>query len=163
MNDQGMDESGRAAFVPEDFEVPRGLAGDGFRLEPLGPGHNERDLAAWTGSIAHVRATPGFEGRGWPPVEGMSAEANLGDLVRHAEDFAARRGFTYSVLDGEDGDEVIGCLYVYPSKEQDGRVSVSSWVRADRAALDVPLYETVGGWLRAVWPFEADRIDYAAR
>ncbi|MER8093886.1 hypothetical protein [Streptomyces goshikiensis] len=67
MDDQRLDE--RAAFVPDAFEVPRGLAGEGFRLEPLGPGHNERDLAAWTGSIAHVRATPGFEGQGRPPFE----------------------------------------------------------------------------------------------
>ncbi|MBT2477693.1 N-acetyltransferase [Streptomyces sp. ISL-94] len=147
-------------FVPDGFEAPKNLAGDGFRLEPLGAEHNERDLAAWSGSIGHIRATPGF-GRDWPPLEGMSAEANLADLVRHAEDFAERRGFTYSVLEGEA--EVIGCLYVYPAKEQPDRVHVSSWVRADRAHLDVPLYETVSRWLREVWPFDAERIDYAPR
>lgn len=147
-------------FVPAGFEVPRTLVGDGFRLEPLGERHNERDLAAWTGSIPHIRATPGFVGKGWPPVEGMSAEANLADLARHARDFAERRGFTYSVL---DGDEVIGCLYIYPAKEEPGRIHVSSWVRADRAPLDVTLYETVDRWLREVWPFDAERIDYAPR
>ncbi|WP_329381298.1 N-acetyltransferase [Streptomyces sp. NBC_01351] len=157
------------AFVPADFEVPSALAGDGFRLEPLGPQHNERDLAAWSGSIAHVRATPGF-GRSWPPPEGMSAERNLADLERHARDFAERRGFTYSVLEGADGsEEVIGCLYVYPAKEQPGqpgqpgRVHVSSWVRADRAHLDVPVYEAVSRWLTEAWPFEGERIDYASR
>ncbi|MFJ4779346.1 N-acetyltransferase [Streptomyces sp. NPDC088762] len=147
-------------FVPDGFEVPTTLLGDGFRLEPLGAEHNERDLAAWSGSIGHIRATPGF-GRNWPPLEGMSAEANLADLVRHAQDFAERRGFTYSVLEGET--EVIGCLYVYPGKEQPERVQVSSWVRADRAHLDVPLYEAVSRWLREVWPFDAGRIDYAPR
>lgn len=76
-------------FVPpaEVFEVPLRLVGEGFRLEPLGPEHNEGDLAAWSGSIAHVRATPGFLGD-WPPLEGMTPEANLADLVRHARDFA---------------------------------------------------------------------------
>ncbi|MFE9634242.1 N-acetyltransferase [Streptomyces sp. NPDC006463] len=148
-------------FVPADFEVPGGLEGEAFRLEPLGERHNERDLAAWTGSIAHIRATPGFVGRGWPPVEGMSAEANRDDLAGHARDFAERRGFTYSVLEGED--EVIGCLYVYPGKDDPRRVQVSSWVRADRAHLDLPLYEAVSRWLREVWPFDAGRIDYAPR
>ncbi|WP_406183413.1 N-acetyltransferase [Streptomyces sp. NBC_01006] len=107
-----------------------------------------------------MRATPGFEGRGWPPVEGMSAEANLADLARHARDFADRKGFTYSVL---DGDEVIGCLYIYPGKDAPERVGVSSWVRADRAPLDKVLYGAVTRWLAEVWPFEAGRIDYAAR
>ncbi|MGW7441476.1 N-acetyltransferase [Streptomyces sp. NPDC054849] len=150
-------------FVPAGFEVPRGLVAEGFRLEPLGEQHNERDLAAWSGSIAHVRATPGFAGRKWPPPEGMSPEANRADLARHARDFEARTGFTYSVLDGLDGDEVIGCLYIYPAKEAPGRIHVSSWVRADRAPLDAPLYETVRRWLREVWPFDAALIDYAPR
>ncbi|MFD7260586.1 N-acetyltransferase [Streptomyces sp. NPDC059874] len=152
-------------FVPDDFEVPTALEGAGFRMEPLGPQHNERDLAAWSGSIAHVRATPGFVGRNWPPLEGMSAEENLADLERHARDFAERRGFTYSVLEGAGaGDgEVIGCLYVYPAKEQPGRVHVSSWVREDRAHLDAPVYEAVGRWLAEVWPFAAERVDYAPR
>ncbi|MEV8536357.1 N-acetyltransferase [Streptomyces sp. NPDC051211] len=151
--------SDQQAFVPADFEVPRSLVADGFRLEPLGEEHNERDHAAWSGSIAHVRATPGF-GRKWPPVEGMSLEANREDLARHARDFEARTGFTYSVL---DGDEVIGCLYIYPAREEPDRVHVASWVRADRAELDVSVYETVSRWLAERWPFEPGRIDYAPR
>ncbi|GAA1571540.1 hypothetical protein GCM10009731_26970 [Streptomyces globosus] len=147
--------------MPDGFEVPVELVGDGFRLEPLGEQHNERDLAAWSGSIGHVRATPGFGDGAWPPPEGMSAERNLADLARHARDFAARTGFTYSVLDG--GDDVIGCVYIYPGREDPDRVHVSSWVRADRAALDRPLYEAVSRWLAEVWPFEPERIVYAAR
>ncbi|MFE2289111.1 N-acetyltransferase [Streptomyces sp. NPDC059443] len=155
----------RQGFVPaaDVFEVPVGLVGEGFRLEPLGPEHNERDLAAWSGSIAHVRATPGFLGN-WPPLEGMSAEQNLADLVRHAGDFAGRRGFTYSVLEGEgEAAEVVGCLYIYPSKADPERVQVSSWVRADRVALDKAVYDAVTDWLAEFWPFAAERIDYAAR
>ncbi|MFI5865175.1 N-acetyltransferase [Streptomyces sp. NPDC051546] len=158
--------SDQQSFVPpaEVFEVPVRLVGEGFRLEPLGPEHNEGDLAAWSGSIDHVRATPGFLGD-WPPEEGMSPEANLADLVRHARDFAERRGFTYSVLEGErDGTgEVIGCLYIYPAREQPERVHVTSWVRGDRVAFDKAVYETVTRWLAEVWPFDAEHIDYAAR
>src|SRR5580693_1784155 len=95
------------SFVPEDFEVPRELAGEEFRLEPLGPEHNEGDYRAWTSSIAHIRATPGFEGRSWPTPD-MTPEENLGDLERHAADFAGRSGFTYTVR-AAGSDEIIGC------------------------------------------------------
>lgn len=145
-------------FVPDDFEVPCGLVTESFRLEPLGPQHNERDHRAWTSSIAHVRSTPGFETWGWPPAEGMSLERNLTDLVRHADDFRRRKGFTYSVL---VGDEVVGCVYIYPVRDEPAVAQVHSWVRADRAELDEPLYEAVSAWLAARWSFS--EVRYAPR
>ena len=107
------------AFVPDGFAVPRELVTEEFRLEPLGPQHNAGDYEAWMSSIDHIRATPGFEGWRWPDPE-MTAEQNLGDLQRHAEEFAQRSGFTYTVLEGGSG-RVIGCVYIYPSKGADGR------------------------------------------
>jgi hypothetical protein len=129
--------------------VPRGLVGDGFRLEPLGPQHNEPDYAAWTSSLEHIAATPGFEGSGWPHE--MTLEENLRDLERHAEDFARREGFAYTVLD-RVGD-VIGCVYLYPPRSDGHDAAVSSWVRADRAELDVALWRAVSDWLADAWPF----------
>jgi len=153
-------------FVPADFVVPDGLTAGEFRLEPLGPRHNAADYAAWTASIAHIRATPGFAGKSWPHE--MSLAENLGDLERHARDFAERRGFTYTVL-SIPADEVIGCVYIYPPRgENPGhpvvggyRAAVTSWVRADRAALDPVLYHAVRAWLEQDWPFGS--IDYAPR
>ena len=84
-------------FVPDDFEPPRSLVTPDFVLEPLGPQHNESDYAAWSSSIAHIRATPGFADGSWPHE--MTLEENLGDLERHARDFESRTGFTYTVLD----------------------------------------------------------------
>ena len=69
-------------FVPTGFEPPTSLSTDQFVLEPLGPQHNEADHAAWISSIAHIRATPGYPDGSWPPIEGMSLEANLADLTR---------------------------------------------------------------------------------
>ena len=140
-------------FVPEDFEPPRSLASDEFRLEPLGPQHNESDLSAWGSSIEHIRSTPGYPDGRWPPVGGMSPEANLGDLTRHAADFEARKGFTFTVLDPTT-DEVIGCVYLYPTSSTEHDVDVQSWVRADRAELDVPLADSVAAWLEADWPWQ---------
>ena len=148
-------------FVPDDFAVPGGLIAGGFRLAPLGPQHNEADYAAWMASIDHIRATPGFPDGNWPHE--MSLDDNLRDLERHAQDFAERRGFTYTVLSTGTGD-VIGCVYIYPaSGHEPGRrhASVQSWVRADRAALDPVLHDAVLAWVERDWPF--DSIEYAPR
>jgi hypothetical protein len=147
-------------FVPAAFDPPTSLVSDQFRLEPLGPQHNEADHAAWMSSIEHIRSTPGFADGGWPPADGMTLEANLADLQRHADDFANRTGFTFTVLDPGDGD-VIGCVYLYPSRSDDWDVTAHSWVRADRAALDVPLADAVAHWLATDWPWE--RVDRPGR
>jgi hypothetical protein len=237
-------------FVPGDFPVPGELVTAQFRLEPLGPQHNAGDYDAWTSSMAHIRATPGFAAWSWPRA--MTPEQNLGDLRRHAEDFAGRTGFTYTVLD--PAGHIVGCVYIYPAKDAEaapgseaaaggegapgsngapgddgapggqgaaggeaavggegapggeaaaggegvpgedgtaggegavggeaaaggegspggavvegavsaaGVADVHSWVRADRAELDVPLYAAVSAWLADAWPFA--EVRYAPR
>jgi RimJ/RimL family protein N-acetyltransferase len=143
------------AFVPDDFQPPRTLATDDFLLEPLGPEHNEDDHEAWSSSIEHIRATPGFSDR-WPRP--MSLDENRADLERHAADFAERSGFTYTVLDPSDR-AVIGCVYIYPDQDGAHDAVVTSWVRATRADSDGALRELVSRWLAEAWPFE--RISYA--
>jgi hypothetical protein len=153
-------------FVPEDFAVPDEFIAGEIRLAPLGPQHNEADYAAWTASIDHIRATPGFPDGSWPRE--MSLSDNLRDLERHARDFAERRGFTYTVLSPGTGD-VIGCVYIYPAsgREPSGgaegrrRASVQSWVRADCAPLDPVLHDAVLAWVERDWPFAS--IEYAPR
>jgi hypothetical protein len=144
-------------FVPANFVVPLQLETPEFRLDPLGPEHNDADYRAWSSSIEHIRATPGWEGSSWP--RDMTLEENRGDLQRHADDFEKRSGFTYTVL--EPGGDVVGCVYVYPAPEGSHDVRVTSWVRASRADLDRPLWQAVSDWLAAEWPFE--RVDYATR
>ena len=106
--------------------------------------------------------------RGHIVVRELRVEAVHGDLERHAQDFAGRRGFTYTVLSPGDGD-VIGCVYIYPrpgDSQPDSSAGrpparVRSWVRADHADLDPVLYRTVLAWLQSDWPFPS--IDYAPR
>jgi RimJ/RimL family protein N-acetyltransferase len=141
-------------LVPADFSVPQRLETPLFVLEPLGPQHNEADYAAWSSSMEHIHATPGWERSKWPRP--MSLEENHADLERHARDFEERTGFTYTVLDPANGT-VIGCVYIYP---RDTGVGVQSWVRAS-AELDAELWRAVSEWLAKDWPFE--RVDYAAR
>jgi hypothetical protein len=145
-------------FVPPDFDVPLRLDTPEFRLEPLGPQHNEADYAAWSSSVEHIHATPGWEESSWP-LE-MTLDDNREDLEGHADDFDKRAGFTYTVLDPADGD-VIGCLYIYPARDDSHDAKVLSWVRESRADLDATLWRTVSAWLDRDWPFE--RVNYAPR
>lgn len=126
---------------PETFTTER------FRLEPLGPQHNDADHAAWSSSIDHIRSTPGFRpelwgGDAWPSP--MSPEDNLADLATHAEEFSRGEAFAYSVLDPVTSD-VIGCVYVDPDDSADARCRL--WVRADRSHLDRELARDVREWL----------------
>jgi hypothetical protein len=144
-------------FVPSGFVVPLALTTDQFRLEPLGIQHNDSDYEAWSSSVDHIRGTPGWETSSWP--DDRSLADNLRDLQAHADDFENRAGFTYTVLDPVTG-AVIGCVYIYPDREQhDARVR--SWVRASRPELDVQLWRAVTDWLADDWPFE--RVAYAER
>jgi hypothetical protein len=145
-------------FVPPEFVAPSSLETPRFRLEPLGPQHNEADYAAWTSSIEHVHRTPGWAESKWP--DDRTAEDNLRDLRRHADDFTNRTGFTYTVLDPLTAD-VVGCVYIYPEPDEPRRAKVMSWVRASRADLDVPLWRAVSCWLTADWPFPG--VTYAER
>jgi hypothetical protein len=137
-------------FVPDGFDAPTTLGIGSVRLEPLGPQHNERDYAAWTSSMDHIRSSPGWGTGRWPHE--MSLAENLGDLERHARDFESRAGFTYTVLDPDD--DVVGCLYIYPSKDDVHDALVVSWVRASRAELDGDMRAAVAEWLTSdAWPF----------
>jgi len=147
-----------ADFVPPDFEVPHGLVTSEFVLEPLGPEHNEPDYDAWTSSIEHIASTPGYPDGSWPRE--MTREENRADLQRHADDFRARRGFTYTVLDPIERG-VVGCVYIYPTADGRHDACALSWVRQSHAHLDAQLWRTVSGWLASDWPF--DDVAYAPR
>jgi len=137
-------------FVPAGFQPPTRFVVGTFRLEPLGAEHNDRDYAAWTSSMEHIRSLPGFPDGRWPHE--MSLADNLRDLERHAKDFADGRGFTYTVLD--TGDDVVGCVYIYPSKDGGHDASVQSWLRESEAAHEDAFRQAIAEWLVSdAWPF----------
>jgi hypothetical protein len=139
-----------STLVPETFQVPQTFEGAGFHLEPLGPEHNERDHRAWMSSIEHIRLTPGMGARTWPVP--MTVEENMSDMQMHAREFVDRSSFTYSVLDGE---QVIGCVYIYPTDEPGQDAEVRSWVTASRDEMDVVVWRDITRWLEDVWPFRS--------
>src|SRR3954453_361144 len=98
-------------LVPPAFDLPRRLETPQFVLEPLGPEHNDPDYDAWTSSVEHIHATPGWEDSRWPRAR--SPDENRTELERQANDFRDRKGFTYPGLDPEAG-QVIAAVYIYP-------------------------------------------------
>ena len=54
----------------------------------------------------------------------MSLEENMADMEMQAKEFTDRESFAYSIL---DGDMVIGCVYIYPAKDNHD-ADVRSWV-----------------------------------
>ena len=97
------------AFYPPDAPVPAGLRTEEFVLRPLGEDVAEIDLAAVLASRDLLRVRFGGE---WPR-EGFTLEENREDLRGHAEEFANREAFTYTVLAADEA-ECLGCLYLYP-------------------------------------------------
>lgn len=109
-------------LVPADFAVPAPLRTDQFVFEVLGPEHNARDHAAWTQSVEHIRTTPGFAGREWPP-DSMTLPENLLDLQWHQREYDERASFAFAVLSAGSG-EYLGCVYFYPPRSTDFDVDV---------------------------------------
>ena len=88
-----------AEFVPPDFDVPLGLETSEFVLEPLGPEHNELDYDAWTSSMEHIAATPGYPDGSWPRE--MTRDENRADLQRHADDFRTQGVHVHGARSGQ--------------------------------------------------------------
>jgi RimJ/RimL family protein N-acetyltransferase len=138
-------------LLPPGCTVPPPLRTAEFVFEVLGPEHNERDHLAWTQSIEHIRSTPGFASRQWPP-DGMTLSQNLRDLEWHREEYTRRASFAYAVLAASDG-AYVGCVYFSPPTRAEFDVDVASWVRKERADLDAPLHAAVRSWLDDEWPW----------
>ena len=145
-------------FVPSGFVVPLALTTEHFRLEPLGPQHNDSDHEAWSSSVEHIRMTPGWETSSWPTTAAWWTTCATWKGTPPTS--RTGTGFTYTVLDPATGD-VIGCVYIYPDDSDQHDARVLSWVQGSRSKLDVQLWRTVTDWLADEWPFE--RVAYAER
>jgi hypothetical protein len=122
--------------------------------------------------VSHWQAVPGAASlslitNGVRLDRQLDFRSSVGRRAHPADRIRATPGFTYTVLATATG-EVIGCVYVYPPHGEGpnpeaggGHATVSSWVRADHAALDPALYHAVRAWLERDWPFRS--IEYAPR
>ena len=126
-------------------------------LEPLGPEHNDRDYHAWTASMEHIHATPGWGDSRWP--QEMTPDENRADLERHADDFRKRTGFTYTVLDPASRDVSVAST---STRGRTARRRARAFVGAgEPGRARRPTLPAVSDWLASDWPFGT--VDYAPR
>lgn len=138
-------------IVADDFEVPEGLQTERMLLRPLTIDLAVKDYDAVMTSEERLRSV--YEPGGEWPLD-LTLEQNIIELGWHQVEFQLRTSFAYSVL-SPDQSEVMGCMYIYPTRKPGYDVEVSMWVRQSRVdeGLDQHLFETVESWIAQHWPF----------
>lgn len=138
-------------LVAEDFEVAEVLQTQRMRLRPLTINDAVKDYEAVMSSEDRLRTVydPGGD---WPA--GLTLEQNIIELGWHQTEFQLRTSFAYTVV-SLDETEVLGCVYIYPTRKPDYDAEITMWVRQSRVAegLDEHLFETVETWIKDCWPF----------
>jgi len=139
-------------FVQDSFSVPEILETSEFRLRMLSINDVDKDYAAVMSSVEHLRNV--WPGSGWP--DGLTIEENLIDLGWHHREFTNRTSFAYTMVT-LDENEVIGCVYVNPTRKHGFDAVVYLWVRESKLenGLDDRLFATVVDWLDKSWEFES--------
>jgi len=144
---------GRQALVNDDFEVPKVLVTEKFRLRMLTINDLVKDYDAVMSSVEHLQQTySAITGSDWP--DGLTLEEDLIDLGWHQREFTLRYSFAYTVM-SLDESSCLGCLYIYPCRKTGYDAVVSMWVRTSELInnLDSELYSCVKTWIDEAWPF----------
>ncbi len=138
-------------IIAADFQVAQSLQTERMLLRPLTIHHAVMDYDAVMTSEERLRSVyePGGE---WPL--GLTLEQNIIELGWHQTEFQLRTSFAYTVL-SHDEAEVMGCMYIYPTRKSGHDVEITMWVRQSRVGegLDDHLFETVENWIARDWPF----------
>jgi len=100
----------------------------------------------------------------WPM--GLTLEQNIIELGWHQTEFQLRTSFAYTV-ESLDESEILGCVYIYPTRVSGYDAEVTMWVRQSRVeeGLDEHLFATVESWIANCWPlkkpaYPGRRIDF---
>lgn len=140
-------------FVPADFEAPKALETEHYRLRTLTVGDVVKDYDAVISSEKHIQESV-WPGSNWPT--GLTLEQNLIDLGWHQKEFQRNRSFAYTVIDpGET--RVLGCVYIYPTRKAGFDAEVYLWTRPPEQTSVIDedsLRGVVRQWLEDDWPFE---------
>ncbi len=148
------------SFVPDDFKIPHKLENQHFRIRMLTIHDLVKDYDAVKTSIDHLQGVFGPTSD-WPAAD-LTLEQDLIDLAWHQKEFQRRTSFAYSVV-SLDEDQVIGCVYIYPTSKVGSQAIAIMWVRSSfvSGGMDDILFSTVKQWLDEKWPFE--KISFPGR
>lgn len=138
-------------LVPDNFVVPAVLDTDRLRLRPLTIHDAVKDYDAVMESEHRLRNV--FRENGTWPL-GLTLEQDIIELGWHQTEFQMRTSFAYTAV-SLDEQQVLGCMYIYPSNVPAYDVEISMWVRESQVScgLDEHLFETVQNWVTHSWPF----------
>ena len=139
------------SIVPKNFKAPEELKTKDFMLRPLKINDLIKDYEAVMSSVEHLRGR--MDESDWPV--GLTIEENLIDLGWHQREFTLGHSFAYTVA-SLDGEDCLGCCYIYPSENQEVEVEVFYWIRQNllETGLEDYLGEVLKRWLKTDWPFE---------
>lgn len=139
-------------FVDADFEIPAVLETQDFRLRMLTVNDAAKDYDAVMSSVAHLKKV--WPGSGWPE-DSLTIEQNLVALGWHQQEFWNRSSFAYTVVT-LDESQVIGCVYIDPTRKRGYDTEVYLWVRESelKRGTDEKLYNAVESWLNRKWGFD---------
>ena len=137
-------------FVPPEFNIPKKMETEGYRLRMLSIDDVEKDFEAVISSAKHVSKV--WPDSDWP--DGLTLKQNLIDLGWHEKEFQNRTSFAYTMVT-LDESKVLGCVYFYPTTKSDHDAEVFMWVRESElgSGLDDKLFHAVKNWLERDWPF----------
>ena len=148
-----MTMEGRQTLVDENFDVPKGLVNEKFRLRMLTIHDLVKDYDAVMSNTEHLRKTfSAISSSNWP--DGLTLEEDLVDLGWHHREFTLRYSFAYTVM-SLDESSCLGCQYIYPCRKTGYHAVVPMWVRTSELinSLDAELYSCVKTWIDEAWPF----------
>ena len=147
-------------FIPADFKIPEMFQNEHFRIRMLTVNDVVKDYDAVMTSIDHLQGVFGPNSK-WPSKD-LTFEQDLIDLGWHQKEFQRRSSFAYTVVKLDESD-VVGCLYIYPTKKGDYNASITMWVRASEVdkGLDSILFDSVKKWISEKWSFK--KVAYPGR
>ncbi|WP_417216211.1 N-acetyltransferase [Arthrobacter sp.] len=146
------------------LQIPAGLRTAEFVLRPITADDAALDHAAVMESRSYLRL---WEQSSWPEDD-FTVEANREDLVDLEQRHAARRAYTYTLLDPGES-RCLGCVYLFPptatflarstvsplarSTWAEQEAVVYFWTRSSAmdSGLDARLLERLRGWLAGDW------------
>ena len=146
-------------FVPAGFKIPDTLETAHFRARMLTVNDVVKDYDAVMTSIEHLQKM--YASTDWPTKD-LTLEQDLIDLGWHQKEFQLRRSFAYTIV-SPDESQVIGCLYINPTKKSDYDANITMWVRSSMldTGLDTMLFNAVKEWIAKEWPFK--KVAYPGR
>ncbi|KHS67086.1 hypothetical protein QT13_14930 [Pectobacterium brasiliense] len=135
-------------IVPDEFDVPLIVKGDGFILRPLSPEYSDLDYDAVMESKSILND---IFSENWPE-DINSAEENLAYIQEDYQDFKDRVGFSYIILD-PDETICLGCVYIFPSLFEGSDVAIYYWfnIKIADTKFSIIVEKFIRKWIKNFW------------